>query len=223
LIWLETRNQDDADRRRMAMWGTVVSETPEGGLHGQVRGDGLYEDDRFWADAIKDTYDDPGRRLEMAKRNLPLPAAFREAAIALRAIIRKKRKFGEPFQGELLELHQLAAIASLAPYDPLDITPYAKISELDLSPTGIGWDALSLLNKTDRTLMEEVWRAASQHVSGEALYPQIRRDGEQALRRHNDEMLQNALAQVAAMPPPPFAEAQTDEPPRRFWSRLFRL
>ena len=223
MIWLETRNQDDADGRRMAMWGTVVSETPEGGLHGQVRGDGLYEGDRFWADAIKDTYDDPGRRLEMAKRNLPLPAAFREAAIALRAIIRDKRKLGEPFQGELLELHQLAAVASLAPYDPLDITPYAKISELDLSPTRIGWDALSLLNKTDRTLMAEVWCAAGQHVSGEALYPQIRRDGEQAVRRHNDEMLRNALAQVDAMPPPRFAEAPTDEPGRSFWSRLFGL
>jgi hypothetical protein len=223
LIWLETRNQADADRRRMAMWGTVVSETPEGGLHGQVNGEGLYEGGRFWADAIKDTYDDPGRRLAMAKRNLPLPAAFREAAIALRAIIRAKRKLGEPFEAELLELHQLAAIASLAPYDPLDITPYAKIAELDLSPTRIGWDALLLLNKTDRALMADVWRAPGQHVSGEAIYPQVRRHGEQAVRRHNDEMLQNALAQVDAMPPPRFAEAATDEPPRSFWSRLLGL
>src|SRR4051812_2486932 len=107
MIWVETRNQSDAEQRRMAMWGTVLSETPEGGLVGGVNGEGLYEGDRFWADAIKDTYDDPGRRLAMAKRNLPLPAAFREAAIALRAIIRAKRKTGAAFEAELAELHGL--------------------------------------------------------------------------------------------------------------------
>ena len=223
MIWLETRTQADAEKRRAAMWGTVLSETPEGGLAGRVNGEGLYEGDQFWAEAIKDTYDDPARRLAMAKRNLPLPAAFREAATALRAIIRTKRKVNSPFEAELAELHRLGAIASLAPYDPLDITPYARIAQLDLSPTRIGWDALSLLNKTDRALMAEVWRAPDQHVSGEAAYPQIRRHGEQAVRRHNDEMLQNALAQVDAMPPPRFAEAPTDEPPRSFWSRLLGL
>lgn len=93
----------------MAMWGTVLSETPEGGLVGRAGGEGLYEGHRFWADAIKDTYDDPRRRLEMATRNLPLPAAFREAAIALRAIIRNRRKLAKPFEKDLAEPRVLKA------------------------------------------------------------------------------------------------------------------
>lgn len=221
MIWLETRSQSDAERRRMAMWGTAISETPEGGLVGRVDGDGLYEDGRFWADAIRDTYDDPPRRLEMAKRNLPLPAAFREAAIALRAIIRAKRKLSEPFELELAELHKLAAIASLAPYDSLDITPFAEIEKLDLSAGNVGWDELALLNKTDRQLMAETWPAPSRHTIGEAVYPDIRRKGSAAVQRHNDIMLKEALARFDAYAEMRTAPAVARTERRGFWSWLF--
>lgn len=42
------------------------------------------EQNAFWADEIRKEKDDPDERLAMALRNLPLPAAFREAAKALR-------------------------------------------------------------------------------------------------------------------------------------------
>lgn len=221
MIWLETRSRSHAEQRRMAMWGTTLSETPDGGLSGRVGGEGLYEGERFWADAIKDTYEDPARRLAMAKRNLPLPAAFREAAIALRGIIRAKRKSGEAFEPELAELHKLAAIASLAPYDPLDITPFAEIEKLDLTPANIGWDELPLLNKTDRQWMAEVWPTPERHVTGENAYPEVHRSGRAAVKRHNDAMLQDVLARVDSFTTPQISAAEIRPQRRSFWSWLF--
>jgi len=220
MIWLDTRTRSDAERRRSAMWGTALSETPEGGLVGRVNGEGLYEGDRFWADAIKDTYDDPTRRLAMAKRNLPLPAAFREAAIALRAIIRTKRKTGASFEAELSELHRLAAIASLAPYDPLDITPFAEIEKLDLTPSNVGWAGLPLLNKTDRQWMAETWPSPRRHATGESVYPDVHAAGRLAVQRHNDAMLQDVLARVDALPAPQISREEIRRERRSFWSWL---
>jgi hypothetical protein len=221
MTWLETRTQADAEKRRAAMWGTVLSETPEGGLAGRVNGEGLYEGDQFWADAIRDTYDDPARRLAMAKRHLPLPAAFREAATALRAIIRAKRKARAAFDAELTELHRLAAIASLAPYDPLDITPFAEIQRLDLTPSCIGWDELPLLNTTDRQWMAETWPAPTRHVTGESMFPNIHAAGRAAVQRHNDAMLKDVLARVDSLPAPRISREETRKERRTIWSSLF--
>lgn len=193
VIWLETRTEAEAAKRREAMWGIVWSdeETEEGSaLVGRVNGEGLEEGEQFWADAIKDVRDDPARRLEMAKRHLPLPAAFREGAIALRSIIRAKRKAKEPFDNELRALHRLAAIASLGVYDELDATPFAKIDALDLSPDVLGWEQLALLGTSDHKWMVEAWGAPQRHATGRALYPEVfgtkrrlpRSVGEQAVR-----------------------------------------
>ena len=91
MLWTETATQEQANERYRRMWGTTFTETPEG-LIGKVNGEGLSEGELFWADAIKGTQADPAARFAMAKRHLPLPTAFREAAIALRAMIRAKRK-----------------------------------------------------------------------------------------------------------------------------------
>ena len=55
----------------------------------------------FWADTIKKHHDDPDKRLTIALDNLPLPGAFREAKIALRATIRSKRKSKQDYAAEL--------------------------------------------------------------------------------------------------------------------------
>jgi hypothetical protein len=174
MIWLDTRSEEEAARRREAMWGTVITEeeTEEGlAIVGRVRGDGLYEAGRFWADAINDLKDDPEQRLAMAKRHLPLPAAFLEAAIALRALIREARKSGQPIEERLKELHHLAAISSLGAYDDLDARPYSQIEALDLSPRALGWEELPLLNKTDQKWMAEVWGQANLPTTARKLYP----------------------------------------------------
>lgn len=175
MIWLDTRTPAEAEQRRTAMWGIVRTDTDDGGMTAMVNGEGLYEGDRFWADAIKDTYDDPPRRLEMAKHYMPLPAAFREACIALRAVIREKKKAGKDFDADLLELHHWAAVQSIAWYDELDITPYSEIASLDLAPPNIGWDELPMLNKTDRKLMSDLWPQPARHTTGTLFYPEIER------------------------------------------------
>lgn len=192
MIWLETRTEAETAKRREGTWGLVWGDevTEEGSaLVGRVNGEGLQEGEQFWADAIKDVRDDPARRLAMAKRHLPLPAAFREGAIALRSIIRAKRKASELFDRELRELHHLAAIASLGAYDELDATPFGKINALDLSPEILGWEQLALLGTSDHKWMVEAWGTPQRHVTGRMLYPEAcgtrrppRSVGEQAVR-----------------------------------------
>lgn len=169
--WIDTRTAAEATKRRNAMWGLVTHEGPEGELSSRAGGEGLYEGGVFWADAIKDMRDDPEKRLAFAKRHLPLPAAFREAAIALRSIIRSLRKAKSPVKSQLSELHLLAAVASLGVYDDLDSTPYAKVIALDLTPSSLGWDELPLLTASDRKWMAEAWSPPVRHTTAYDAYP----------------------------------------------------
>ena len=65
------------------------------------------ESGTFWADRIKTLKDLPVERLKLALDNLPLPGAFREAAVATRSIIRAKRKANEQYEQELQVLYWL--------------------------------------------------------------------------------------------------------------------
>ncbi len=234
MIWIETRTQEEASHRRERMWGTNWTATPDGGLVGRTNGEGLFEGDRFWADAIKDTRDEPEQRLAMAIRNLPLPAAFREAAIALRAIIRAKRKATDLFEHRLAELHRLAAIQSLAWYDDLDIAPFSEVAALDLSPGVIGWDLLPLLNMTDRKLMAETWPTPARHATGEILYPAIKRNGAALLRAQREAQRLDWLSMlddddadaVTVLAPAPLAQGRGASPRvkrRGLFARLFGI
>src|SRR5437773_7789187 len=66
----------------------------------------------FWADRIRSARDQPNERLRIALENLPLPAAFREAAVALRQIMRDRFKMAESNEEELKFLYSLAAVES---------------------------------------------------------------------------------------------------------------
>ena len=75
------------------------------------------ETGQFWADRIKGLRGEPAERLKVAIENLPLPGAFREAAIATRALIRECRKKGQPYGEQLALLYWLAAVSSFSiPY-----------------------------------------------------------------------------------------------------------
>jgi hypothetical protein len=116
MLSIETRTPEEAKHLQDRMWGIEVRESAAG-FDCQVRGEGLYENTEFWADAIKKRKHDPHERLNMAKRHLPLPAAFRQAAIPLRAIVRQNRKQGTDYRPVLQELYHLAAIWSFyVPY-----------------------------------------------------------------------------------------------------------
>jgi len=229
MIWLDTKTQTQASERQARMWGTVWAETEGGGLAGRASGEGLYEGEHFWADAIKETHDDPVARLAMAKRHMPLPAAFREAAIALRAIIRAKKKANEDFEQELRELHRWASIQSIAGYDQLEVTPFAKINVLNLEPATIGWDQLTVLNQTDRKLMAARWPMPGRHTTGAVLYPKIGNDARALIERKRKADMARTMSQLDALlasdkAAPPQIRLPVHGAPRRtrgFLARLF--
>lgn len=95
-------------------------------------------EDKFWAFQARASADEPDTRLRIAVENLPLPGAFREAAVALRRIISHKRKSGAPYDEELQFLYSLAATSSFA-------SETAYIEEL-AEPS---WNAIEMMELGD--------------------------------------------------------------------------
>lgn len=97
--WGKTTSDEEAEARSVDFWSRHAAELQAG---------------QFWADRIKQLRGEPVKRLRLALENLPLPASFREAAVATRALIREKRKHGEKYDEELALLYWLAAIDSFS-------------------------------------------------------------------------------------------------------------
>jgi hypothetical protein len=93
--WHEAETDLDAEKHASDFWSRHRNELQSGD---------------FWADRIKALRGEPVKRLALAIENLPLPASFREAAIATRALIRDKRKQKAEYDEELVLLYWLAAI-----------------------------------------------------------------------------------------------------------------
>ena len=77
MAWINTETDEQANSSSLKFWEGLQDD-----LNNEV----------FWADKIKEFRGEPAKRLAIAFDNLPLPGAFQEAIIALRAIIRLKRK-----------------------------------------------------------------------------------------------------------------------------------
>lgn len=133
----------------------------------------------FWADFIKTRRNRPNDRLAIARQHFPLPAAFREAAIALRALIRARRKAGEPFEDILEEFYRTAAQSDLllhTPYLGSLIGPGFNVAQsiprgmweaLEMPYPAIGHEELPILNKTDRKWIVEAWGEPRSHLSAQ--------------------------------------------------------
>lgn len=156
--WLDTQTESE-NRDRVSKYWQVLSEDLDAGT--------------FWADRIKNYRTEPRQRLSIALDNLPLPAAFREGAVALRAIIRAKRKKREDFEEELAFLYRLAALRSFmidyAPklkqpgFNVVQSIPGATLQSLPVSYSSLGYSQLELLNKTDCKWFVEQWGEPSKH------------------------------------------------------------
>lgn len=161
----------------------------------------------FWHDHIKTLRDDPEARLQVARAYLPLPAAFREAAVALRALIRSKKKQGSDSASLLEDLYRLAAqenFFSAAGYIP-DVGPSFNVAaevprELWLGMNypyeEIGYEHLQLLNKTDRKWVVEAWGEPATHVTAQTFHDELWQEAVKRLRQKNkdrDNELQNLL------------------------------
>ena len=162
--WLETTADSEVIVRVRTFWKSLDKVPDTGG---------------FWADRLKQYLDEPRKRLRIALDNLPLPGAFKEAVLAMRAIIRAKRKKKEDYAEELDVLYWLAVVRSFmleyAPrlrqpgFNVFESIPAERIQALPFSYQEIGYAKLALLNKTDCKWFAEAWGQPQTHTTLHAL------------------------------------------------------
>ena len=118
--------------------------------------------------------------IDLCQRKLPLPAAFRELAVALRKSIRAQRRNGRDPSDQLRALYELAAYerflfdsptveirsavgadATTSTYPAFNVAMLAHNNgvyhRLAFPYTHFGTEYLVLLNKTDVKLMQKTW------------------------------------------------------------------
>ncbi len=140
---------------------------------------------KFWADEARNARDQAEERLRIAVENLPLPAAFREAAIALRQMILEKRKVKESDLEELEFLYSLAAVKSFVSattyieelaepaWNAIEMMTPEDWQSLTYQWRTLGCNELSLLTKTDRRQMIERWREPAEHTTLRRLHEDV--------------------------------------------------
>jgi hypothetical protein len=143
------------------------------------------EQNAFWADEIRKGNGNPGNRLAMALKNLPLPAAFREAGKALRQIIRAHRAASTRVEEPLTMLYSLAAAESfvsasayieelLEPaFNAIEMLSENDWRSLRFDYNQLGYQCLPLLNKADRKWIVDAWGEPEKHTSLRALYAEV--------------------------------------------------
>lgn len=116
----------------------------------------------------------------MAMRHLPLPGAFHQAAVSLRAIIREKRKQKTEYEPYLIPLYHLAAILSFCipyaarlkqpGYNVFARVPFSEFSRMSLAWNALGYEKLNLLTKMDRKWMVAAWGEPKIHTTAHEKY-----------------------------------------------------
>lgn len=172
MLWVETTTDEEARALDRQMWGFDTRQVADGTVISQAPGPAP-ENGEFWSHALDRIKDDPDQRYAMARRHLPLPAAWREMSVALRMKIRKARKEKTRYEDLLRELHHLAAMSSYAGYGHIQRVPYARLATLDLSYDRVGYEHLLLLGATDGKWMREMWGEPSEHSTAAALYKEM--------------------------------------------------
>jgi hypothetical protein len=198
MLWTETKTPEEAEELQKWLWAIRANEG-NGSVVYSVQNEGLVEHGEFWTKSIKELKDDPLKRLEMARRHLPLPAAFREAAISLRTIVRKGRKEGTSWDAPLEDLYRIAAIWSFyipyaarlqqPGYNVLSRIPFSDFGSMSLTWDTLGYRLLQLLTETDRKLMREVWGEPPCHTTAHDKYHQVWTHYEDVLVRERDTLL----------------------------------
>ncbi len=166
--WLETSSDAEASNHSKEFWGAMRGDLDAG---------------EFWADRIKHYRGDAQSRLRLALQHLPLPAAFREASVALRSIIRAKRKEKQPYEEELAFLYWLAAICSFPVpysaklrepgYNVIESMPGAIIRNLPFEYRVLGYKQLEVLNATDKKWIVETWGEPEGHSTLHELHRNV--------------------------------------------------
>lgn len=135
-----------------------------------------------WSSYIKKHKDDPIKRYEVAQEFLPWPLGFKESVLALRAIIREKKKADIDYEPELLALYKLAVWDSFCPkysdrvgengFKVFDALPGGKVTSLEIDYQKVGYSQLKLLTKTDIKMLVALYGEPKQHSTLNELYTQ---------------------------------------------------
>nr|BAJ06840.1 putative uncharacterized protein [uncultured bacterium] len=175
--WHKTENDTEAEEFTSDFWTRHREELQAG---------------EFWADRIKSLRGEPVKRLKLALENLPLPASFREAAIATRALIKEKRKNNQNYEEELALLYWLAAINSFSVpysevlqepgYNVIESIPGKKLKELPFTYQELGYEQLELLNKIDTKWLIEAWGNPKAHSTLHKIHNNVWSEYEQKLK-----------------------------------------
>lgn len=192
--WYKTRNDKEAEKHTSDFWSRHRAELQAG---------------EFWADRIKKFRNEPIERLKIALDNLPLPAAFREAAIATRALIREKRKAAENYEEELALLYWLAAINSFSipyssvlqepGYNVIESIPGDKLKNLPFTYQDLGYKKLELLNKTDIKWLVEAWGEPTNHTTLHDLHIELWNEYERKLKNKRLRDNQKFIKELKAL------------------------
>ena len=174
--WIDTDGIDEATGNSRTFWAQMRLDLAAG---------------QFWADEIKKYREEPAKALSMALDHLPLPAAFRNAAVSARTLIRMRKKSKETFEQELTLLYWLAAIRSFmldyAPrlkepgFNVVESIPGRYLCSLPYTYSELGFRELPLLNKTDVKWLTEAWGEPTSHTTLNAMYRPVWEENESKL------------------------------------------
>lgn len=189
--WLSSTRTDDSGARSEQFWSDIRRDAQTG---------------EFWADQARRAKDDSRKRLQIALKMLPLPAAFREAAIAVRTMIREARKDKRSTGRQLELLYWLAAVASFSvPYaarsrqpgfNVLEAGSGAEIAALPFTYDSLGYERLDLLTATDKQAIAAAWGEPASHSTLNELHREVWERYEDLSMRVHDRRLKRLLDQI---------------------------
>lgn len=189
--WLSSTRTDDSGLRSEQFWNDVRRDAQAG---------------ESWADQARRARDDSQKRLQIALKMLPLPAAFREAAIAVRALIRDARKEKRSSGRQLELLYWLAAVASFSvPYaersrqpgfNVMEVGSGAEIAALPFTYDSLGYEKLDLLTSTDKQAIAAAWGEPENHSTLNALHRDVWDRYEDLSIRVHDRRMKRLLDQI---------------------------
>ena len=140
----------------------------------------------------KKTKQDYEEKLKSALSEIPLPAAYREAAVALRGLRRTDSENSERY---IKQLYDLAVKNSLSidysdfceypGYNILETIPEAVISSLEYTYNEMGYEKLSLLTATDIKAVTGLWGEPKSHKTLNEKYHKLWHDYELKYKREN--------------------------------------
>jgi hypothetical protein len=180
--WIQTESDFESKISSNKFWANLGKQVHSG---------------EFWAERIKGLKNEPLKRLKLALENLPLPASFRDAAIAIRALIREKRKAKTNYGEELSLLYWLAGINSfLIPYSEklqepgfnvIESMPGKIVQSIPFTYSELGYKYLDLLNKTDIKWITDAWGEPENHTTLHELQIEIWNKYEDRLKEKRDK------------------------------------